>query len=264
MAEVIDDEMTPTIRNVFFRKCAPSWIMPDNTLEGINLTYIIEGAARYRINDDTIDIEQGDLLVLPKGIVRKAVTFNDRPMRFFSVDFILKDANNRELPPPLPVKTGIGRHENLIRLFHDLSYSWENKQPGYIIKTKGIFLQILHRLLELTVYKTGSYTGDYRISRIINYITANYREHVTVKMMADMANLNPTYFGLLFKQTMGMSFNRYLTQTRITKAEHMLNSGVSTVSDAAEACGFTDVSHFYKQFKRLRGFPPSRCMPKKS
>jgi len=263
MAVIIDDDMIPSIRYAVFRKCTPSWIMPENTPDCASLTYVIEGAARYTVDAETIDMEKGDLLVLPKGSVRNAVTFNDRPMHCFSVDFVLKNSRNAELPPPLPVKTSIGRHENLIRLFHELSFSWEGKQPGYIIKTRGIFLQILHRLLEITVYKTGPYTGDYRISKVINYIAANYQERVTVKTMADMVSLNPTYLGALFKQTMGMSLNRYLLQIRVTNAEHMLNSGEYKVGDVAGACGFTDISHFYKQFKQIKGYPPSQCMPKK-
>jgi len=263
MSGLIDDEMTPTIHYVIFRKCTPSWIMPENTLGSINLTYIIEGAAQYTINTETFDVVQGDLLVLPKGSVRKAVIFPDRLMHCFSVDFTLRNSRNHELPPPLPLKTSLGRHENIIHLFHELSFAWASKQPGYIMKSKGLFLQILHRFLEIIVYKTGPNTGDYRISRVINFITAHYSEHITVKMMAEMVNLNPTYFGVLFRQTMGISFNQYLINTRVTNAENMLGSGEYKVGDVAEACGFTDISHFYKQFKQLKGFPPSHCLPKK-
>jgi AraC-like DNA-binding protein len=263
MSVPIDDDMIPFIRYIIFRKCTPSWEMVENTLEGINLTYLIQGAARYTVDGNKIDLEQGDLMVLPRGSVRKAITFPDRLMQCFSVDFILKNPSNQELLPPLPFKSPPGRHEDIIHLFHELSFTWVDKQPGYIIKSKGLFLQILHRFLEIIVYKTGSYTGDHRISKISSYITAHYSEHLTVKMMAKMVNLNPTYFGVLFRQTMGISFNQYLIHTRITNAEHMLNSGEYKVGDVAETCGFTDVSHFFKQFKLIKGFPPSHSMPKK-
>jgi AraC-like DNA-binding protein len=237
--------------------------MPENTLGSSNLTYIVEGAARYTINAETVDLEQGDLLVLPKGNIRKAAIFPDRLMHCFAVDFTLRNSRNHELPPPLPVKTSLGRREDIIHLFHELSFTWAGKQPGYIIKSKGLFLQILHRFLEIIVYKVGPTTGDHRISKVVNYITAHYSEHITVKMMAEMANLNSTYFGVLFRQTMGIGLNQYLIQTRVTNAEHMLSSGEYKVGDVAEVCGFTDVSHFYKQFKQLKGFPPSHSMPKK-
>jgi AraC-like DNA-binding protein len=263
MSGQIDEDMNPVIHYVIFRKCTPAWIMPEQTLESINLTYVIEGAACYTINTETFDLEKGDLLVLPKGRIRKAVTFHDRLMHCFSVDFSLRNSRNQEILPPLPVKTALGRHEDIIHLFHELSFTWASKQPGYIMKSRGLFLQIFHRFLEIIVYKTGPYTGDYRISRVINFITAHYSEHITVKMMAEMVNLNPTYFGVLFRQTMGISFNKYLINTRVTNAEHMLSSGEYKVVDVADTCGFTDVSHFYKQFKHLKGFPPSHCMPKK-
>jgi len=144
-----------------------------------------------------------------------------------------------------------------------LSFAWLNKQPGYIIKSRGLFLQILHRFLELIIFKIDSSAGDSRITRAIRYVAAHYSERISVKMMAEMSGLNPTYFGFLFRQETGISFNRYLKQVRVQNAADMLASGEYKVSDIAEACGFTDVSHFYKQFKLIKGFPPSYSMPKK-
>jgi AraC-like DNA-binding protein len=258
-----NDDMLPFIGYIIFRKCAPSWEMAENTLGGINLTYVIQGAARYTVDGKTIDLKEGDLLVLPEGSVRRAITFPDRLMQCFSVDFKLKTINNMELPPPLPVKSHPGRHEDIIHLFHELSFTHANKQPGYNIRSNGLFLQILHRFMEIIIYKTSSYTGDHRISKVTGFIKAHYSEHITIKMMADLVHLNPAYFGILFRRTVGKSFNQYLLNTRVTHAEYMLNSGEYKVIDVAEQCGFTDISHFNKQFKMLKGFPPSHCMPKK-
>jgi AraC-like DNA-binding protein len=263
MSVLINDDMLPFIGYIIFRKCTPAWKMTENTLGGINLTYVIQGAARYTVDGDEIELQQGDLLVLPEGCVRSAITFPDCLMQCFSVDFKLKTINNQELPPPLPFKSRPGRHEDIIHLFHELSSTHVNKQPGYNIRSNGLFLQILHRFLEIVIYKTSSYTGDHRISKVTSFINAHYSEHITVRMMAEMVYLNPTYFGVLFQRTMGKSFNQYLIHTRITHAEYMLKMGGYKVSDVAEACGFTDVSHFNKQFKLIKGFPPSHCMPKK-
>jgi transcriptional regulator GlxA family with amidase domain len=43
----------------------------------------------------------------------------------------------------------------------------------------------------------------------------------------------------------------------------MLQSVNYKIHEVAEQCGFSDVVHFYKSFKAIRGFPPSRCKPKK-
>ena len=253
----------PEIRYIIHRKCTPTWKMNENTLEGMNLTYIVHGEANYTVDNRMVNVAQGNLMVLPKGCVRKAITCPDRPMQCFSVDFIMKNTQNQELPPPFPFLSEPGHHEDIIHLFHELSFTWLDKQPSYAIKCNGLFLLILHRFMELVIHKADSYAGDSRINKVIRHIATHYSEHITAREMAELVHLNPTYFGLLFRQTMGVSFNQYLIQIRIRNAENMLSSGEYTVGNVAEACGFTDMSHFYKQFKLIKGFPPSHSLPKK-
>ena len=259
----IDESMIPDIWHVIFRKCTPAWEMPKQRLGAHNLTYIIQGEACYTINGKPIDLTRGDLLIVPAHNVRKGITFPDRLMHCFSVDFDLRNTKNQEVILPFPIISNPGHHEDIIHLFHELSFSWMNRQPGYIIKSRGLFLQILHRFLELVVYKGDLDIEDSRIDKVIRFVTAHYSERITVKMMADMVGLHPAYFGDLFRREMGNSFNRYLTQIRVSNAENMLTSGEYKVGNIAEACGFTDTSHFYRQYKLIKGFPPSYNLPKR-
>ena len=263
MVASFDEIMIPRIRLIIFRKCTPEWEMPENTINEINLTYIIQGEARYTVNDQTINVAEGDLLLLPKGCVRKAITFPDRLMHCFSVAFSLKNTGDEELSLDMPQLFRAGRHEDLIRIFNELTFAWVDKQPGYITKCNGLLLLILHRFMEIVIRKGDSFTGDYRISKTIHYMAAHYSERITVKEMAQLAGLHPAYFGALFRQTIGMSLNQYLTQIRIKNAENMLGTGEYKVCSVAEACGFTDTAHFHKQFKLIKGFPPSHSLKKK-
>ena len=262
MSASFDEDMILDIHHVVYRKCTPVWVMPENKLESINMTYLVQGEARYTVGKEVINVKQGDLLVFPKDSSRKAVTFPDRLMHCFSVDFTLRNGAGEDMLSPFPLQSAPGLHRNLMLWFHDLSFSWMDKHPGYTLKSKGLFLQIFHRFLETLVYKDRALAGDFRITKVLRLIAKNYSERITAKSMADLAGLSPTYFGDMFKKVTGMSFNRYLISVRIKNAEEMLLSGEYSVADVAEACGFTDPSHFYKQFKHLKGFPPSNCIPK--
>jgi len=121
---------------------------------------------------------------------------------------------------------------------------------------------ILHRLSEIIVYDVDSAAGDYRINKITRYISTHYGEKLTVKNLAAKVNLKPDYFGQIFKQKTGKMLRQYINQVRVQNAELMLQSGNYKVHDAAEKCGFSDISHFYKEFRALRGFAPSRCIPR--
>jgi AraC-like DNA-binding protein len=107
-------------------------------------------------------------------------------------------------------------------------------------------------------------TGDYRINKITRFIAMHYSDKLTVKDLAELVNLNKAYLGRLFKQQTGLSIDQYIIQIRVHNAEIMLQSGDYKVQEVAEHCGFSDVFHFYKSFRSIRGFSPSRCKPRKS
>jgi YesN/AraC family two-component response regulator len=130
------------------------------------------------------------------------------------------------------------------------------------MKTRALLMLILHRLAEITLYNIDALPGDYRIIKATRYIALHYSEKLLVKNLAAQVHLDCVYFGQLFKRETGMTVHQYITQIRVRNAENMLQSGSHKVHEIAEYCGFSDVFHFYKAFKGLRGFAPSRCIPK--
>jgi YesN/AraC family two-component response regulator len=157
----------------------------------------------------------------------------------------------------------IGLRQDIIGMFRDLTLCWNERQPGYILKARALLMLILHRLSEIIVNDVDSAPGDYRINRVTRYISAHYAEKLTVKDLARQVNLDDVYFGFLFKRETGMTVHQYMTKARVLNAENMLQSGDYKIHEVAELCGFSDIFHFYKAFKSLRGFPPSKCIPRK-
>ncbi|MDR2717567.1 MAG: AraC family transcriptional regulator [Treponema sp.] len=130
------------------------------------------------------------------------------------------------------------------------------------MKTRALLMLILHRLSEIILYDVDAAPGDYRVKKATSYISMHYAEKLTVRNLSSQIRLDPNYFGRLFKKETGMSLHQYLTRVRVKNAEDLLHSGTHKVDEVAELCGFSDVIHFYKSFKALRGFPPSRCIPR--
>jgi AraC-like DNA-binding protein len=258
------DVVIPRIDYLVYRKCTPSWIMPEQVLKSWDFTYVIHGNAKYTIDGSTYMAGPGDLLCLPVGTVRWALTWPDRLMNCFSVDFQLNDFKGRPAYLPFPILHHLGIKDDIVRLFQELCFTWLEKQPGYAVKAAGHLLLILSRFYELIVYNTDSVSRDARINKMITYIAAHYSEKITLKRMAEMLDLNRHYLGTLFKSETGDTFNQYLVRTRIKQAENMLKSGEFTVQETADIVGFSDSFYFYKKFKSIMGFPPSYCIPKRT
>ena len=259
------DDFVPHIACHVYRKCNPDWHIQRYTASDFDITYVIKGSARYTINGESYELKAGDLLCLSKGdVIREAVTHPHNLMQCYTIRFTEK------YPMPgvardtlFPLVNHVGLRQDIVDLFRELTFRWSERQNGYIMKTQALLMLILCRLAEIILYDTNSAPGDFRVNKIIRYISMYYSEKLTVKKLARQVHLASDYFGQLFKRETGMMVHQYITQIRIQKAENMLQSGNYKIYEVAENCGFSDTFHFYKSFKALRGFPPSRCIPKK-
>ena len=260
MNEDLFNDFVPKINYHVFRKCGLDWRLRPHLVDFIDITYVIKGKARYIINGDTYDVEAGDLLCISDGMEKEAITDYKDPMRCFSINFYSLYPASKSKPPPFPVYSHIGLRKDIIDLFWELTISWSNQKNGYIVKTRALLMQILCNLSEILIYNTDFKTGDYRINKLIHLITLHYPDKLTVKHLAKQINLNEAYLGRVFKQITGMSLKQYIMQVRIRNAENMLQTGNYKVYEVAEHCGFSDVVHFYKSFRELRGFSPSKCI----
>ena len=259
MEKTILEEFAPIIEYHVFRKCYAGWHLRKHRVDNHDITYIIKGNARYTINGAAYELGPGDLIYLTEKDFKEAVTYPHSLMQCFSINFKFKQKNTDDI---LPVVNNIGIRKDIIDLFRELTVCWSEQQNGYIVKTRALLMLILHRLMEINIFDIDSEPGDYRINKMIRYISMHYPEKLTVKKLAFQLGIDTDYFGHLFKRETGMTVNQYITKIRIRNAENMLQSGNYKVQEVAEHCGFSDNFHFYKSFRSLRGFPPSKCIPK--
>jgi AraC-like DNA-binding protein len=259
----VDENLRPDIDYLVFRKCTTSWRMNEYLLERCNIIYVVKGRAQYTINGKDYETRAGDLICLNNGDIQKGITFSDNLMHCFSLYFNLRNAEDKEIPLPFPVLNHIGNQKYLEELFHELVYTWFDRRDGYKLKSEALTMLILHHIFELTADSHEFRTYDFRINKITRYIADNYMKRITVKKMADLVGLNEIYLGTLFKKETGLTVSQYLIKTRIRNAEYLLRSGECNVGEAAYLCGFSDIAHFYKNFKAITGMAPSLFIPRK-
>jgi YesN/AraC family two-component response regulator len=161
-----------------------------------------------------------------------------------------------------PQLSHLGLRQDLVDLFKELTISWTEQQTGYIMKTRALLMLIINRLSEILLYDVEPPSGDYRVNKIIRYISAHYQKRLAVKDLAAHVNITPDYFGSLFKRETGMHVNQYITRIRVQNAEDLLRTGKYKIAEVSDHCGFSDVVHFYRSFRSVRGFAPSKCIPR--
>lgn len=78
----------------------------------------------------------------------------------------------------------------------------------------------------------------------------------SVAEMARQIHLSPGYLQSLYRATFGLSCMDDVIQSRIRLAKERLVHGHSRISDISELCGYRNVEHFSRQFRKLAGCTP--------
>lgn len=91
---------------------------------------------------------------------------------------------------------------------------------------------------------------------ITSYMSLRLGEQMTVGDLAARAHLSPSRFAAVFRRQFGTSPHAYLTSLRIEHACSLLATTDATQAEIARLCGFADVPHFSKTFRRSTGFTP--------
>lgn len=95
------------------------------------------------------------------------------------------------------------------------------------------------------------------VSRAREYIEDRYTQNISLKSLSEHCRLSPFHLIRVFKNDMGVPPHVYLKQIRIKRAKELLARGFSPAF-AAQETGFTDQSHFSKQFKQVTGITPGK------
>jgi AraC family transcriptional regulator len=95
-----------------------------------------------------------------------------------------------------------------------------------------------------------------RLRRVLDYINDNLGADIRLVMLATLADVSPDHLGRAFKQAIGLSPHRYVTERRLERAKELLTTSNRPLSEIAYGLGFSSQSHFTTVFRRFLGVTP--------
>lgn len=106
----------------------------------------------------------------------------------------------------------------------------------------------------MEVEKVGS--NHKTVNLLLEYIEKNYCRDIGLNELAEQVGLNPAYLSILFKEEVGTSYVKYLTNLRVSKAKELLDKGYKVV-EVSEMVGYSNYRYFCDIFKKLAGKTPN-------
>lgn len=128
--------------------------------------------------------------------------------------------------------------------------------PFHLIGHLYLFLDYLTRSSAQLYNLKHSKLRDYYIKEALTYIEQNFQNDISVEDIAAVCGLNRSYFGKIFKDTVGKSPQEFLLNYRMIKATELLKLTALSVADIGNAVGYPNPLHFSRAFKNVYGISP--------
>jgi len=114
---------------------------------------------------------------------------------------------------------------------------------------------LFNKLLES--YCHGSISSQYyNLLNLRIDIHNNPGNHWSVPIMADSLHISPGYLQTIYKNTFGISCMEDVINSKILIAKEYLIHGSHTIVEVSVLCGYNNVEHFCRQFKKFTGYTP--------
>lgn len=128
--------------------------------------------------------------------------------------------------------------------------------PFHLIGHLYLFLDYLMRSSASAHTNQGGKVRDFYIKEALSFIELNFQNDISVEDIAASCGLNRSYFGKIFRDTLGKTPQEFLISYRMTKAAELLKLTELSVGDIGNAVGYANQLHFSRAFKNVYGVSP--------
>lgn len=229
---------------------------------------VLEGCICGRISGKPMEVCQGEIFFVNSGELHETDASGSEVMR--SVTILLSDELLREYCADLDewrfeIEKGSRQQEQIAALIQRCAEIYQDKQEYYELELSIELRRICGILLrECRVRKENQESASAvrrstkRVKKAISYMEQNYDNVLSIRDMADVMGMTPTYFSRFFRQSTGQTFHSYLTWIRLRHAQQQLLGDDVTVTELALNNGFPNVKSFIRAFHEAYGTTPAR------
>ncbi|QHQ62368.1 helix-turn-helix domain-containing protein [Anaerocolumna sedimenticola] len=145
----------------------------------------------------------------------------------------------------------------------EIYQEWNIRGVGYRLMIKANVLRILTLLIRYS--QDESKSGEElrkkklemkRLQDAFDYIALHFCERITLNEVAESVHMSPNYFSTYFRKATNIGFSDYIVKLRVQKAKELMKNTSLGSKEIAVRCGFSNMSNFYRLFKKQTGFSP--------
>lgn len=249
-----------------WEQCKPSHTFGPAARTHYLFHYVISGTGTLMADDagghtNTYQIKSGQGFMLFPGQINTYTADHDLPWEYAWLEFDGLRAKETVELTGLSVNHPVyhARSKDLREdMMNEMMYIIEHRDmpPLHLIGHLYLFLDYMARsAVNMTSSKNGR-LRDFYIKEALSFIEQNFQNDISVEDIAATCGLNRSYFGKIFKETLGKTPQEFLLSYRMIKAAELLKLTSLSIGDISNAVGYANQLHFSRAFKNLYGLSP--------
>ncbi len=237
----------------------------------------LQGGCLFRFPQQKIELEAGEILVIPPGMPHAETVNNAGGHPFLNLVLMSTDRLSsihlacaagieRDHHPRVYRRRLLGDPAFHLALNRALGIPADHRTgEGAEIQRELLHAMLLRVKLDLrelppepeNVERVPSVC---RLSQLAKeYLDESFPQHFPdVAEVAQTVGCSPNYLSGVFRRDYGITLKKYINNMRFDYAKAMLENSRFNVSEVAGSCGFNDVSYFSRQFRIRFGHYPSQ------
>jgi AraC family transcriptional regulator len=245
------------------KECPTPFAAAAGAHDAVEIALVCSGTVKYAVAGREIVVPEGHVIVVPRGVVH-ATTFLT-PVRalalWLGAELVgeIADAMGPDVSS-FALTAGVvgGSCKRVSALLEILLDEVNGAQAGSTRAAEALTESIVIEVLRKAPRDAGSHgSRDTRVVAAIAQMNASFAEPLGIDDLAKTARMSRFHFSRLFRDETGQAPYQYLLRVRLAYASELLRGGHHSVTEAAFASGFSDLSRFASMFKKHTGKRPS-------
>ena len=241
------------------------WAEQEHTNTTSELLHVMHGRVEVKTQAYTIVGDRGDTIYTPAFSAHRDVFSTQTPFEVYLIQFDWPGEKSM-LKKCGPTQLAAIHKADKRKIAAEVHNLYQTLLRGDSLSREignSMLLTIILRLFQAADSAAGlkPETGRKSSRNAImeeakKFIRKEYQRPVTLDEIASALNISAYYLSHIFSQESGFTLSSYLTEVRTQHAASFLTDTQASITDIAQAVGFSDACYFRKVFKLHRGMSP--------
>lgn len=231
------------------------------------LDLILDGTAKCKRGTKSTTVEPGDIVLFNPHELHSYVTQGNQPLTMLSLQIHQLFARRYiEVIPKLRFQCAavdqLSEEERgaIKNALFQAALAYFGDSVSTKFEVLGYATLLLGRLVSMLTWELAEKPDNSekeleknRMQRLIDYIDENYRQRITLAMLAEREGITTTHLSHFFRKAFGVSFQTYISSQRLEKALVLMHDKTVPIVDICMDCGFSDRRYLEAACKKAFG-----------